>query len=55
MKKVNKNLDPNMKDRDFVKIRNQSHLIKGVTDKFMYVYQGMYIINKLHHLTYEII
>jgi len=26
-----------------------------VTDKFIYVYQGTYIINKLPHSTYEIV
>jgi hypothetical protein len=44
-----------MKGRVLVKIQNQSYLIKGVTDQFMYVYQGMYIINKLLHSTYEIV
>jgi hypothetical protein len=44
-----------MKDRVLVKIQNQSHPIKRVTDKFMDMYQGMYIINKLPHSTYEIV
>jgi hypothetical protein len=44
-----------MEDRVLVKIQNQSHLIKRMTDKFMYMYQGMCIISKLFHSTYEII
>jgi hypothetical protein len=44
-----------MKDRVLVKIQNQSHIIKGVTDKFMYVHQGTYIINKLPHSTYKLV
>jgi len=44
-----------MKGRVLVKIQNQSHIIKGVTYKFMYVYQGTYIINKLAHSVYEIV
>jgi hypothetical protein len=44
-----------MKERVLVKIHNQSDRIKGMIDKFMYMYQGMYIINKLPHSTYEIV
>jgi len=54
-KKGNKKVDPNMKESVSVKIQNQSHIIKGVTDKFMYVYQGTHIINKLPHSAYEIV
>jgi len=48
-------VDPNKKDRALFKIQNQSHIIKGVTDKFMCKYQWMYIINKLPHSIYEIV
>jgi hypothetical protein len=44
-----------MKERVLVKIQNQSHIIKGVTDKFTYMYQEKYIINKLPHSTYKIV
>jgi dsDNA-specific endonuclease/ATPase MutS2 len=55
-KKGNASWNPKLADRVLIKSQNQSDAAKGVIDKFMHVYQGPYIINKiLPHSTYEIV
>jgi hypothetical protein len=45
-----------LEDRVLIKGQNQLDAAKGVSDKFMYLYQGPYIINKLlPYSTYEIV
>jgi hypothetical protein len=55
-KKGNTTWNPKLEDRVLIKGQNQSDAAEGVIDKFMHVYQGTYIINKiLPHSTYEIV
>ena len=55
-KKGNTNWNSKLEDRVLIKGQNQSDTAKGVIDKFMHLYQGPYIINKIvPHSTYEIV
>jgi hypothetical protein len=55
-KKGNTSWDPKLQDRVLIKSQNQSDAAKGVIDKFMQVYHGPYIINKiLPHSAYQIV
>ena len=55
-KNGNSNWNPELGDKVLVKGQNQSDAAKGVTDKFMHVYQGTYSINKvLPYSTYEVV
>ena len=48
--------NPKLVDKVLAKGQNQSDAAKGVIDKFMHVYQGPYIINKvLPHSSYELV
>jgi hypothetical protein len=45
-----------LEDRVLIKGQNQSEAANGVIDKFMHMYQGPYIINKiLPPATYQIV
>jgi hypothetical protein len=46
-KKGNTTWNPKFEDRVLINGQNQSAAARGVTDKFMHVYQGPYIINKV--------
>jgi hypothetical protein len=55
-KKRNANWNPKLQDKVLVKVPNQSDAATGKIDKFMHVYQGAYIINKvLPHSSYELV
>jgi hypothetical protein len=46
-KKGNTTWNPKLEDRVLIKGQNQSDAARGVIDKFMHMYQGPYIINKV--------
>jgi hypothetical protein len=53
-KKGNTSWNPKLDDRVLIKSQNQSDATKGVIDKYIHVYQGPYIINKILPIsTYE--
>jgi hypothetical protein len=55
-KKGNANWNPKLQDKVLVKGQNQSDTAKSIIDKFMHMYQGPYIINKvLPHSSYELV
>jgi hypothetical protein len=54
-KRGNAKWEPKMNDKVLVKTQPMSDAVKGITAKFMYVYEGPFLINKvLDHSAYEI-
>ena len=55
-KKGNANWNPKLQNKVLLKGQNQSDAAKGIIDKFMHVYKGPYIINKvLPRSSYELV
>jgi hypothetical protein len=54
-KRGNAKWEPKMNERVLVKTQPMSDAVKGITAKFMYIYEGPFLISKiLDHSAYEI-